>query len=123
MQYLSDQLPGSNMDYLYARRWLDVSKSDKGIQSMMSEVPLVEPANMIDERRTINQSHKEWKRTNQPTSVWFSYIMNNYWHTNYKADQDGESHYHYALKPHAMFNYSNTEKAVFELPSHSRPSL
>jgi len=111
MQYMADQLPGSNMDYLYGRRWVDLSKSDKGLQWMFIEAPLVEPGNMIDERQTINQTHKEWKTEGSPTATWFSYIMNNYWHTNYKADQDGVSNYRYVLRPHGMFSYSETEKA------------
>lgn len=120
MRYLADQLQGSNLDYLYARRWLDASGASKGIQWMIQEAPLVEPIGMIDERRTVNQSHKEWKTRNEPTATWFSYVMNNYWHTNYKADQDGLSYFNYALKPHEMFNYSSTEKTAFEF---SQPLL
>jgi hypothetical protein len=103
------------MDYLYGRRWLDVSNQDKGIQLMLLEVPLVEPQNMIDERRTINQSHKKWKTSGAPTSTWFSYVMNNYWHTNYKADQEGISYYHYVLRPHGIVEGSAIEKAAYEI--------
>lgn len=114
LRYLTDQLPGSDMDYLYGRRWIDVSDTERGIQWMFLEVPLAEPGNMIDERRIINQSHKEWKTKGEPTSTWFSYVMNNYWHTNYKADQDGISHYHYALKVHALPDQSVIEKTAHE---------
>lgn len=114
IKYLEDQLPGSNMDYLYGRRWLDVSNSERGIQWMFIETPLVEPGNMIDERKTMNQSHKEWKTKGELTSTWFSYVMNNYWHTNYKADQEGISHYRYALKIHGLTDQSEIEKSAFE---------
>jgi alpha-mannosidase len=114
MHYLADQLAGSNMDYLYGRRWLDVSAADKGIQWMLLEMPLVEPGNMIDERLTVLPSHKEWKKDGKPTSTWFSYVMNNYWHTNYKADQEGVVHFRYALHPHNMVNGSEMEKAASE---------
>jgi alpha-mannosidase len=114
MQYLKDQLPGSNMDYLYGRRWLDVSKADKGIQLMLLEMPLVEPDNMIDERQTVAPRHKEWKKEGKPSSTWFSYVMNNYWHTNYKADQEGIVHFRYALRPHNLVNGSEMEKAASE---------
>lgn len=120
MKYLADQLPGSNMDYLYSRRWLDLSKADKGIQWMLLEAPFIEPGNIIDEEQTINQAHKEWNSTGAPTATWFSYVMNNYWHTNYKADQEGVSNYRYVLKPHGMFSYSETEKAG---ASFSQPLL
>jgi alpha-mannosidase len=114
MQYLKDQLPGSNMDYLYGRRWLDVSKADKGIQLMLLEMPLIEPANMIDERQTVAPRHKEWKKEGKPTATWFSYVMNNYWHTNYKADQEGTAHFRYALRPHATVKDTEMEKAAAE---------
>jgi hypothetical protein len=37
MKYLTDQLPGSNMDYWYSRRWVDASSGQKGMQWMMIE--------------------------------------------------------------------------------------
>lgn len=109
-QFLGDQLPGSNMDFLYGRRWMDVSSMDRGIQLMLLETPMIEPENMIDERQTINQTHKEWKKEANPTSTWFSYVMNNYWHTNFKIDQEGINRSKYVLRPHGMFSYSETEK-------------
>jgi len=110
MKYLADQLPGSNMDFLYGRRWLDASMADKGLQLMLLETPLLEPDGMIDERLLVNQSLKKWKKDGKPTSTWFSYAMNNYWYTNYKADQEGVAHFRYALRPHGMINSSEMER-------------
>ena len=112
MKYLTDQLPGSNFDYLYARRWIDVSNDKKGIQLLLLESPLIEPDSIIDERKTINQSHKAWKKAGRPTSTWFSYAMNNYWHTNYKADQEGVAHFKYSLRPHDQQAGIDLEKAA-----------
>lgn len=114
MHYLKDQLPGSNMDYLSTRRWLDVSGDNKGIQLMMKEAFLAAPDSMVDERFVINQSHKRWRDEGKPTSQWFSYVMNNYWHTNYKADQEGKSVFQYALRPHEKLNNVEQEKAAME---------
>jgi alpha-mannosidase len=114
MQHLTDQLPGSDMDYLYGRRWIDVSSADKGLQWMLLETPLVEPGNMIDERLTMPQGLKAWKKDGSPTATWFSYAMNNYWYTNYKADQTGIVHFRYALRPHGMMNASEMEQAASE---------
>lgn len=119
MKYLTDQLPGSNMDYWYSRRWVDASFGQKGMQWMMLETPLIEAAEMIDERMVIDNSHKKWKDQGAPyTTNWFSYAMNNYWHTNYKADQEGPVHYRYALRPHSAFNAVENEKyaAAFTQP-------
>jgi hypothetical protein len=74
---------------------------------------LIEAAEMIDERMTIDNSHKKWKDQGIPgTTNWFSYAMNNYWHTNYKADQEGPVHYHYTLRPHAAFDAVENEKSA-----------
>lgn len=112
MKYLADQLPGSNMDYLYGRRWMDASMNDKGLQLILLETPLLEPDSMMDERLLVNQSLKKWKATGQPTSTWFSYAMNNYWYTNYKADQAGVARFRYELRPHGMIHYSEMEKSA-----------
>jgi len=112
MRYIADQLPGSNFDYLYGRRWLDVSSVDKGVQMLWLQAPMVEPVDIIEEQQTIHQTHKDWKREGTVTSNWFSYIMNNYWHTNYKADQEGVSRYNYALRPHGMVNNAMMEQAA-----------
>ena len=119
MKYLTDQLPGSNMDYWYSRRWVDASYGQQGMQWMLLEAPLIEASEMIDERMVIDNSHKKWKDKGAPGATnWFSYAMNNYWHTNYKADQEGPVHYQYALRPHGAFNAVENEKyaAAFTQP-------
>ncbi|AOW10272.1 glycoside hydrolase family 38 N-terminal domain-containing protein [Flavobacterium gilvum] len=118
IEFLKDQLPGSNMDYLYGKRWMDVSDGTKGVQWMLLESPLVEPNSMIDERKVVAPGHKEWKQTSNPTSTWFSYVMNNYWHTNYKADQEGVANFKYALRPYSAVNdaYREKEAAEFTQP-------
>ncbi|NML23056.1 glycoside hydrolase [Pseudoflavitalea sp. G-6-1-2] len=112
IRFQADQLPGSNKDYLYGRRWLDASSTDKGIQLLWIQTPLTEPGTMIDERQTAGNAHKNWKTHADNTSNWFSYVMNNYWHTNYKADQEGKSQYNYALRPHEKVNNAEMEKAA-----------
>lgn len=114
IEFLKDQLAGSNMDFLYGRRWLDVSSGDKGVQWMLLESPLVEPNSMVDERKEVVPNYKEWKKTEKPTSTWFSYVMNNYWHTNYKADQSGIVNFKYALRPHETTDRAVMEKEVAE---------
>ena len=56
MQYLKDQLPGSNMDFLSTRRWLDASDDKKGIQLGMKEAFMAAPDSMVDEPVPISKS-------------------------------------------------------------------
>ncbi len=113
LNYPKDQLPGANKDFISTKRWLDLSDADKGVQILMKEAFMVAPK-MVDERLLITNSHKKWKDTAAISSTWFAYVMNNYWHTNYKAAQEGISNYNFALRPHGLLKNFEQEKAAME---------
>ncbi|MCK7483887.1 MAG: hypothetical protein M0C28_48030 [Candidatus Moduliflexus flocculans] len=63
------------------------------------DAPLVEIGALTDE--TPRESERRvWRRKLEPSATLFSYAMNNYWHTNYKADQEGPVTLRYAVSPH-----------------------
>jgi len=98
----SDQLPGACRDYYSVQRWFDVSNQDYGLTVSVDEAPLIEIGDMRNEDPVAFPA--KWKILQEPSSTIFSYVMNNYWHTNYKADQEGVSTYHYAIRPHGLLN-------------------
>ena len=75
------------------QHWVDVSNADFGVTWATREAPVVEFCG-INSGRWL----KELKITN---GTLFSYIMNNYWWTNYKASQGGELCFSYAVASHA----------------------
>jgi alpha-mannosidase len=99
----ADQLPGSCKDFLSAGRWVDYSNQDFGITLTLSESPLVEIGAMTDET-LISRNVRSWRTGIAPGSVCYSYAMNNYWHTNYAADQHGQITLRFALYPHGGFH-------------------
>jgi alpha-mannosidase len=108
----ADQLPGSCKDYFSAQRWVDVSNQNYGVTLTVAEAPLVEVGNLHSELpspRNVN-----WRKAQGSSPHLASYVMNNYWHTNYKADQEGGSVYHYSLVPHGMFNQANATRSGVE---------
>lgn len=98
-----DQLPGANRDYFSVQRWVDVSNANAGITMATVEAPLVSIGELVDERHH-NEGPTGWKTQTASSSLIYSWVMNNYWHTNYKADQDGRSSYQYSIRPHAAFD-------------------
>jgi hypothetical protein len=40
----------------------------------------------------------------------FSYVMNNYWETNYRAGQQGDHEFTYSLRPHMVFDEAEAER-------------
>jgi hypothetical protein len=99
----ADQLPGSCRDFLYAQRWADLSNQSSGVTWTLNESPIVEVGDLTDERPTARGT-RAWKTRVTPSTTLYSYVMNNYWHTNYKADQSGPVTLRYALYPHGPFN-------------------
>lgn len=91
-----DQLPGACKNWCTVQRWLDVSNRKSGITIAPLDAPLVELGGITAET--------PWMSSILPTQTVYSYVMNNYWHTNYKADQSGPTTFRYALRPHKGFD-------------------
>jgi len=98
-----DQLPGSCKDFFSVQRWVDISNEKHGITWATVEAPLVSLGELVDERHH-NEGPSGWKTESRSSSTFYSWVMNNYWHTNYKADQEGKCEFHYSIKPHGEFD-------------------
>jgi alpha-mannosidase len=108
----ADQLPGACKDYFSAQRWADVSNQQCGVTLTVLEAPLIEVGEMHSELPSPHRVDWKWS---QPSSSWLgSYVMNNYWYTNYKADQEGVISYHYSILPHGLFNQNTAAHAGIE---------
>jgi alpha-mannosidase len=90
-----DQLPGACKNFFSAVSWTDVSNADYGVTLAIPDAPLIEMGAITAEQ--------PWLRTIQPSPLIYSYALNNYWHTNYKADQEGPITFSYAIQPHSAF--------------------
>ncbi len=112
-----DQLPGACRDYLYAHNWVDISGPEFGLTWVTLDSPLVEPGAMTDESLGASGT-RIWKTKLRPSQTLFSYVANNYWHTNYKADQEGWVTLRYAIRPHGKFDAAEAKRLGLEL---SRP--
>jgi alpha-mannosidase len=55
-----------------------------------------------------------WIERLEPTQTVYSYVMNNYWETNYKASQDGPTLFRYSLRPHAAYDAAGTARFGIE---------
>lgn len=88
-----DQLPGACKNWFTVQRWIDISNEHYGATWATVHAPLVEVGALTAET--------PWIERLEPAQTFYSYVMNNYWFTNYKADQEGETAFHYAVRPHA----------------------
>ena len=94
-----DQLPGSNADFYPVRRWVDVSNASDGVTLATPDAPLLEIGALNDERLN-TEGYRSWRAQGQSSATIYSYVLNNYWHTNFRADQEGVMSFRYAILPH-----------------------
>ena len=107
-----DQLPGANKNYFSVGRWIDVSNSDFGVSWATVDAPLVEVGAITAPTTGELPDISAWLESIAPSGTFYSYVMNNYWFTNYKADQEGPTTFRYALHPH-QGTYDSVEAARF----------
>jgi len=104
------QLAGSNKNFYTPQRWVDVSNNRNGVTWVTRDAPVIELGGINMDATVIG-----WKTKQEPTSTIYSYAMNNYWETNYKASQPGTSSFHYSIFPHDGFDPSEAEKNAIEI--------
>ncbi|MFQ6036301.1 MAG: hypothetical protein ACE5NM_10735, partial [Sedimentisphaerales bacterium] len=94
-----DQLPGACKNYFTAGRWVDVSNEDYGVTWAAVDAPLIEVGAITCDPRAVG-----WLKHIEPSATLYSYVMNNYWETNYKAAQEGPTTFRFSIKPHGRFD-------------------
>jgi hypothetical protein len=98
-----DQLPGSCKDFVGVTSAIDVSNGQAGVAIASLDAPLFEIGALTDER-SVKGGPRAWRKQVAPGSDVFAYLLNNYWHTNYKADQAGPITFRFELRPHGPFD-------------------
>ena len=70
-------------------------------RSASLDSPLVELGTIVDERPN-PAGIRHWKQEAYAGTTVHAYLLNNYWHTNYKADQQGLLRFRFVLRPHGV---------------------
>ena len=108
-----DQVPGASKNYFSVQRWVDLSGSNGGVTVAMVDAPLIQ----MGEIRT-DATVTGWLEEAEPSATLFSYVMNNYWETNYRAAQDDEVEFRYSMMVHGPFQEADAQRFGLE---HARP--
>jgi hypothetical protein len=97
-----NQLPGSCRDFIGAST-VDFSTATLGVSIATLDAPLVELGAITDERQG-PAGVRAWRTATSPGATVYAYLLNNYWHTNYKADQEGLLRFRFVLASHGAFD-------------------
>jgi len=83
---------------------VDVANADYGVTWATVDAPLVEMGGLTANLLRTQPNPKAYLKTIQTSPKLYSWIMNNHWHTNYKADQEGPTEFRYAIRPHRAYD-------------------
>lgn len=84
-----DMLKGAGLEWFSVGHWVKASANNWEVAIVPVDAPLV---TLGDVNRGV------WPEEFTPkTSTIYSYVLNNYWHTNYRAEQGGEFTFRYAM--------------------------
>lgn len=96
-----DQLPGANHNWITVGRWVDVSGPQGGVTWVTLDAPLIEIGGITADLINSQTDPEAWLKQLKPGHLFYSWVMNNHWGTNYRAWQEGPLTFRYALRPHA----------------------
>ena len=85
----TDQLPNTSRDWQAIQSWVELAGPKTSVVWAPVEAPLVEFGDI--------NTGKWLKTLPLKNGTLFSYVLNNYWHTNFKASQGGTLVYRYSL--------------------------
>lgn len=85
-----DLLPVACRNFFCPQRRVKLSSPQATLTITLKDNPLIEIGRVTAE--------EPWLRSLPPSTQFYAYLMNNYWHTNYKADQSGRSSYRFSIR-------------------------
>jgi alpha-mannosidase len=107
-----DQMEGACKNFFTVQRWVDVSNLDYGVTVATVDAPLMEMGAIRMDFTSASDFPNSVLRHIETSSTLYSYVVNNYWHTNFKADQEGPTTFRYSIRPHRGL-YNQAEAARF----------
>ncbi len=98
-----DQIPAACKNWFSVQRWVDISNDRFGVTWSPLDAPLVEVGGITANLIGSQTNPDVWIQHLEPSQTIYSWVMNNHWHTNYRADQEGPTVFRYSIRPHKGF--------------------
>ncbi|HWX22333.1 MAG TPA: glycosyl hydrolase-related protein [Candidatus Binatia bacterium] len=98
-----DQIPAACKNWFSVQRWLDISNGKFGVTWAPVDAPLVEIGGITANLIGSQTDWRVWLQHVELSQTIYSWVMNNHWHTNYRAEQEGPTVFHYSIRAHKAF--------------------
>ncbi|MCX6225789.1 MAG: glycosyl hydrolase, partial [Bacteroidia bacterium] len=105
MRVEDDQWAAANRNWLTMQRWADISSQKDGVTWCSPDAALIESGGMTaNQTGSWSGERKPWLRKLEPSSIIYSWVMNNHWFTNFPLTQDGPVKFRYSILPHGPYD-------------------
>ena len=98
-----DQIPAACKNWFSVQRWVDISNDEFGVTWSPVDASLVEIGGITANLIGSQTDPSVWIQHLEPSQTIYSWAMNNHWHTNYRAEQEGPTVFRFAIRPHKRF--------------------
>ena len=126
----TDQIPASCKNWFSVQRWVDISNDKFGLTWSPIDAPLVEVGGITANLVGSQTDWRAWIQHLAPSQTLYSWVMNNHWHTNYRADQEGPVTFRYAIRGHMGFSADDAARfgadcsqPLLAVPASSSPDI
>ncbi len=109
-----DQIPGACKNWFSAENFVDISDGKDGVTWITLDAPLVEIGGITANLPAGQPNPKAYMEHIAPSQTLYSWAMNNHWHTNYKADQDGPTIFRFVIRPYGTHGGYTPESIAAE---------
>jgi hypothetical protein len=99
MRPVTDQIASACKNWFSVGRWAEVSGAERAVTWVSLDAPLVEVGGITATLVGSQSDPSVWRKRVEPTQALYSWVMNNHWGTNYRAYQEGEVTFRYAVRP------------------------
>ncbi len=110
----TDQIPGACKNWFTVQRFVDISNDQRGITWLTPDAPLVEVGGITANLIGSLSDPAAWLDRLEPSQTIYSWAMNNHWHTNYRAEQEGVTTIRYLFVPHRGNDLQQARRAALE---------
>ena len=99
-----DQIAGACKNWFSVERWVDISNDKYGVTWTTADAPLLELGGLTANLPRTQPNANAYLKHIEPSATLYSWVMNNHWHTNYRADQEGPTPFRFAIRLHDTYD-------------------
>ena len=111
----TDQIPGACKNWFTVQRCVDIS--NQRLRRHLADARRAAGRGRRHHRQPDRLAHRSpgLARQLEPSTTIYSWAMNNHWHTNYRAEQDGPTVFRYFIVPHGTNEFDRAARVALEL--------